>query len=189
MSKKRKNSVQQLLGIKTFTNYGLETNKGELLMFMVAPTNISVLSPSAIEIKVHHLMMLLSSIPDIEISCTDAAECFDYNKSYLHSRSQNERNRSIRGLLEKDIKFLDEIQIEMSTSRQFMFVARLKKSKDESTFQTANRIEKTISEQGFEVHRMTKEDIKRMIALYLGTSLYGESIADVDGEQYFRKEV
>ena len=70
-----------------------------------------------------------------------------------------------------------------------MFVARLKKSKDESTFQTANRIEKTISEQGFEVHRMTKEDIKRMIALYLGTSLYGESIADVDGEQYFRKEV
>ena len=71
--KKRKGySVQDLIGVKTFTKYGLATNKGELLFYQVAPTNISVLSHINIEIKIRHLMMVLSSIPDIEITCTDS---------------------------------------------------------------------------------------------------------------------
>ena len=84
--KKRKNSVQDLIGIKTFTKYGLATNKGELLFYLVSPTNISVLSHVNIEIKIRHLMMVLSAIPDIEITCTDSSECFDDNKAYLHER-------------------------------------------------------------------------------------------------------
>ena len=44
--KKKGRSVQDLLGIKTFTKYGLSTNKGELLFYLVSPTNISVLSHS-----------------------------------------------------------------------------------------------------------------------------------------------
>ena len=66
--KKRKGrSVQQLLGIQTFTKYGLMTDNGELLFYRVAPTNISVLSAANIEIKIRHLQMVLSAIPDIEI--------------------------------------------------------------------------------------------------------------------------
>ena len=42
--KKKGRSTQELVGIKTFTKYGLETNKNELLFYLVAPTNISVLS-------------------------------------------------------------------------------------------------------------------------------------------------
>ena len=71
--KKKGRSVQEFLGLKTFTKYGLATDKGELIFFQVAPTNISVLSSINIEIKVRHLMMVLSSVPDIEISCTDAS--------------------------------------------------------------------------------------------------------------------
>ena len=52
-------------------------------------------------------------------------------------------------------------------------------------FQTANRVEKVISEQGFEVKRMKKEDIKRFLALYFDASLNGEQMPDVDGEQFF----
>lgn len=52
MKNKRKGrSVQQLLGIQTFTKYGLLTDNGELLFYRVAPTNISVLSAANIEIK------------------------------------------------------------------------------------------------------------------------------------------
>ena len=40
--KKKGRSVQDLLGIKTFTKYGLSTNKGELLFYLVSPTNIDV---------------------------------------------------------------------------------------------------------------------------------------------------
>lgn len=56
--KKKGRSVQELLGIRTFTKYGLSTNKGELLFYLVSPTNISVLSHTNIEIKIRHLMML-----------------------------------------------------------------------------------------------------------------------------------
>ena len=59
--KKKGRSVQDLIGIKTFTRYGLMTNKGELLFYLVAPTNISVLSRTNIEIKIHHLMMVVLS--------------------------------------------------------------------------------------------------------------------------------
>ena len=81
--KKRKGrSAQDFIGVKTFTKYGLLTQKGELLFYLVSPTNISVLSYVNIEIKIRHLMMVLSSIPDIEITCTDSSECFDDNKAY-----------------------------------------------------------------------------------------------------------
>ena len=184
--KKRKgNSVQDLIGVKTFTKYGLATNKGELLFYQVAPTNISVLSHVNIEIKIRHLMMMLSSIPDIEITCTDSSECFDDNKAYLHDRVNEETNPKVRKLIKKDIEFLDQIQMEMATARQFLFIARCKKLKPAQVFRLANSIEQTITEQGFETHRLEKEEIKRFLALYFDASMNGEQMPDVDGEQFF----
>lgn len=182
--KRRGNAVQELIGIKDFTQYGLQTNKGELLFYTVAPTNISVLSHANIEIKVRHLMMVLSAIPDIEINCTDSSECFDDNKAYLHRRMEEERNQKVKALVEKDIMFLDDIQMEMATARQFLFIARCKGMKPEQVFHTANRVEKVITEQGFEVRRMKKEDIKRFLAIYFDASVNGELMPDVDGEQF-----
>ena len=183
--KKKGSSVQDLIGIKTFSKYGLKTNKGELLFYLVAPTNISVLSHTNIEIKVRHLMMVLSSLPDIEIACTDSSECFDDNKAYLHARLDEEMNPKVKRILKKDIEFLDQIQVEMATARQFLFIARCKAKKPEQVFQMANRVEKVISEQGFEVRRMKKEDIKRFLALYFDASFNGEQMPDIDGEQFF----
>lgn len=183
--KKRGRSVQDLIGVKTFTKYGLATNKGELLFYLVSPTNISVLSHANIEIKIRHLMMVLSAVPDIEITCTDSSECFDDNKSYLQERLSEERNPSVRKLIKKDMDFLDHIQMEMATARQFLFIARLKNMKDKQTFDTANRIEKVISEQCFETHRMKKDEIKRFLALYFDASMNGEQMPDNDGEQFF----
>lgn len=156
-SRKRKGrSIQEFIGIRTFTRYGLRTRRGELLFFVVSPTNISVLSSVNIEIKIRHLMMVLSAIPDIEITCTDSCECFDENKSYLKSRLEEEGNLKVRKLLQKDIDMLDNIQTEMATARQFLFLGRCKSMKPEQVFQSANRMEKVISEQGFEVQRMKK---------------------------------
>ena len=183
--KKKGQSVQDMMGIQTFTKYGLLTDKGELLFYLVSPTNISVLSYVNIEIKIRHLMMVLSAIPDIEITCTDSSECFDDNKAYLQGRLKAEQNGRIRKLIQKDIDFLDNVQLEMATARQFLFTARLKSSKDKQVFDTANRIEKTISEQGFEVRRMRKAEIKRFLAIYFEASMNGEQMPDGDGEQYY----
>lgn len=183
--KKKGRSVQELLGIKTFTKYGLATTKGELLFYLVSPTNISVLSHTNIEIKIRHLMMVLSALPDIEIICTDSSECFDDNKAYLTERLEAGENGKVKKLIGKDIDFLDTVQVEMATARQFFFVARLKNQKGKQVFETANRIESKIAGEGFEVHRLKKPEIKRILALYFDASMQGETMPDIDGEQYF----
>ena len=178
-------SVQALLGVKTFTDYGLSTNKGELLFFLVTPSNISVLSTAAVEVKIRQLMLTLSALPGVEIVCTDSSECFDENKAYLIRRREEEPNAKIQKLLGKDLEFLGEIQLEMATARQFMFVARCRNMNPMQVFNYANTVQKTISEQGFDSHRMTKAEIKRYLALYFDVSLRGEYMPDVDGVQFF----
>ena len=186
MKNKRKGrSVQQLLGIQTFTKYGLLTDNGELLFYRVAPTNISVLSAANIEIKIRHLQMLLSAIPDLEIICTDSCECFDDNKAYLHRRAMAESNPEVRGLLIKDKEMLTSMQAEMSNARQFVLVKRCKGMKPEQVFVAMNRVLKSVSEQGFEAQRMDKADIKRLIAIYFGASMDGDLMPDTDGGQFF----
>ena len=186
MGKKKKGrSTQELMGIQSFTRYGLTTNRGELLFFLVSPTNISVLSHTNIEIKIRHLMMVLSAIPDIEITCTDSCECFDDNQAYLRGRLQEEGNPLVRQLLEQDREMLDRAQAEMAPARQFLFSSRCKGMKADQVFQAVNRIEKVISEQGFEVRRMRKSDIKRFLAIYFDASMNGDQLPDTDGGQFF----
>jgi len=181
----KKRSVQDLLGIKTFTNYGLATDKYELLFYQVSPTNISVLSNDAITTKIRQLMLVLSAKPNLEFVCTDASECFDNNKIYLAERYEDEPNPLIKSLLAKDWDFLDNIQLEMATARQFAFVVRCRNMKSEQVFSEMNRVEKIIADQGFDVKRMSKEDIKRFLAIYFDASYTGELMPDIDGAQYF----
>jgi hypothetical protein len=185
---KNKNSVQGLIGLERFTRFGVKTDKAEIAFFSVEPTNISVLSAANIDVKIHHLMMLLSTIPDFEILALDSCECFDTNKMYVKKRLQTEQNEAVRKLLQADYDFLDEIQVEMSSARQFIFAVRFRREKDEQIFNIINRVDKAISEHGFAAKRMGKSDIKRMLALYFGTSISGEDIPDIEGENEFNLE-
>ena len=188
MAKKENNngaSVQTLVGVKTFSEYGIVTARGEMLFFHVTPSNISVLSSTAVENKIRQLTLVLSAIPDIGVLCLDSSECFDENKAYLVRRREEEPNQKIKKLLGKDLKFLSEIQLEMSTSRQFMFFMRCRNMNPIQVFNYANTIQKTLAEQGFDSHLMTKGEIKRFMALYFGASIQGERLPDVDGAQYF----
>lgn len=180
----RRFSVQDLIGAKNFTRYGILTVWGEVVMYQVAPTNISVLSPANIEAKIHNLAVLISTVPNLGIICSDSSECFDANKSYLQARLETETNPCVRVLLEKDIEFLDSIQVEMATARQFFFVARFKNLKASQVFSESTQIEKSIAAQGFEVKRMRKPDIKRFLALYFDAYMNGELMPDYDGEPY-----
>ena len=68
-----------------------------------------------------------------------------------------------------------------SSARQFVFALRFKREKDEQIFNTINRVDKAISEHGFAARRMSKSDIKRMLALYFGTSISGDEISGYRG--------
>ena len=118
---------------------------------------------------------------------TDKAEIAS-NKMYVKKRLQTEKNEAVRKLLQADFDFLDEIQLEMSSARQFVFALRFKREKDEQIFNTINRVDKAISEHGFAARRMSKPEIKRMLALFFGTSISGEEIPDIEGETEFDLE-
>ena len=70
---------------------------------------------------------------------------------------------------------LTELQAEMSTARQFVFLRRCSGWKPEQ-----------VAGAGFEVQRMKKADIKRFLAIYFGASMDGDRMPDVDGAQYVR---
>ena len=188
--KKGNISTQELLGVKSFSRNGIQTDgHGELVYFMITPTNISVLSRVSIGQKVHHLMQLLSAQPDIEIVCTDARENFDDNKLYLDDRAENEPNKKVRDLLLRDKAFLDDIQLQMSTAREFLFVVWLCNESDEQSFANLNRIEKLINEQGFDCKRAERDDVKRILSRYFGVGQMDAPIDDTDGETVVQKWV
>ena len=184
IKKSKGHSVQDLMGIQRFTRYGLLTDEGETLFYLVNPINISVLSHANVEGKIVNLQKLFAGKPELEFFCTDAAECFDANKAYLQGRIETEPNPAVRDLLKRDYQFLDRMQVEMATARQFFFIFRCKDMKESQVFQTANEVEKAIAGNGFEVRRLNRSEIKRLLALYFDASLYGEHLPDIDGEQY-----
>ena len=184
--RRRGRSVQELMGIRGFTRYGLATEHGELLLFRVSPVNISVLSSSNIDVKIHTLQTALTVMPDLEIICTDSCECFDANKAYLRQREREESNACVRRLLHQDGEMLTELQAEMSTARQFVFLRRCSGLKPEQVLSLVNETHKQLAGAGFEVQRMKKPDIKRFLAIYFGASMDGDRMPDVDGAQYVK---
>ncbi|MBQ3462592.1 MAG: hypothetical protein IJH36_05675, partial [Clostridia bacterium] len=83
----------------------------------------------------------------------------------------------------KDMDFLDSVQTDISTARQFMLVARIKGGTSDKQKSSAD-IERKLREEGFDFRHLKKPDIKRMLAIYFDASLYGEQMPDIDGEQF-----
>lgn len=181
--KKGNTSTQDLLSIKHFSRNGIQTDgHGELAYFIITPTNISVLSRASVAQKVRNLTQLLAAKPDIEFMCVNARENFDDNKRFLDERKDAETNPAVRALIERDRAFLDDIQLEMSTAREFLFIVRLRNESDELFFANLNRIEKVINGQGFACRRAEHEDVKRILARYFGASVNDKPLDDIDGE-------
>ena len=183
--KGRGRSAQELLGVSSFSKYGLVTGREEILFFQVTPVNISVLSSANMEDRIQRLMELLSTYPELEICCTDAADTFDENKIFLRQRLAEEQNEKVRDLLDRDRRYLEEEMLgELAAARQFVIIARCRNKKPDQVIAYADDIGKAISGRGFDACRMDKAQIKRFIAVFLGTSVRGETIPDVDGGQF-----
>lgn len=156
-------STRQFIGAKEITDYSLVTyGQGELVYFIVKPTNISVLSESSVGARIYALMTVLKGVAEIEMLCLNSRESFEDNKRFLKSQMEQEENPVIRRLLEQDQTHLDRIQVQMATAREFLIMLRLKDEKESDIFPYLSRIEKSLKEQSFSVKRADKEDIKRM---------------------------
>ena len=182
---KRQASTRQLIGAKEITDYSLVTyGQGELVYFIVKPTNISVLSQASVGARIYALMTVLKGVAEIEMLCLNSGESFEDNKRFLRFRIEQEENPVVRKLLEKDLTHLDRIQVQMATAREFLIVIRLKDEKETEVFPYLARIEKSLKEQGFSVKRADKEDIKRLLAVYYEQNVTTEKFEDFDGERW-----
>lgn len=180
---RKRRSLQELFGLHGFSQYGLKA-WDEVVFFRIEPVNITVLSYQNTEIKINSLMLVLQQLPNMEICCMDASECFDSNKHYLQQRIVAENDPKIKSLLMQDLAFLDQAQLDVSNARQFMFAVHFRNMNDAQIRGEVNHIEKVIRDQGFEVQRMPKDDLKRMLAVYFGTLRQAEHTADYAGMEY-----
>lgn len=186
---KQRASTRQLIGAKAVTDYSLVTyGQGELVYFIVKPSNISVLSEASIGARIYALMIVLKGVAEIEMLCLNSRESFENNKQFLKMRMEQEDNPVIRKLLEKDQNHLDRIQVQMATAREFLILIRLKDEKESEVFPYLSRIEKSLKEQGFSVKRADKEDIKRLLAVYYEQNVTTEKFEDFDGERWIIPE-
>jgi len=58
---KQKQSTRELIGIDEITDYSIKTAFGELIYFMIHPTNISVLSEASVSARIYALMTVLKT--------------------------------------------------------------------------------------------------------------------------------
>ncbi|MBS1484758.1 MAG: hypothetical protein HP059_16655 [Clostridium sp.] len=182
---KQRLSTRQLMNTRRITEYSLETYDGdELVYFMIRPTNLSVLSESSVGARVYALMNVLKGVAEIEMLCLNSREDFEENKGFLRRRAEEERNPVIRQLLERDQNFLDRIQVQMATAREFLILIRLRNQKGKDVFSYLDRIEKSLKEQGFDSRRADEEDIKRILAVYYEQNVTSEKFEDFYGARW-----
>ncbi len=129
-------------------------------------------------------MNLLKCVAEIEMLCLNSRENFEENKSSLRKRAEEERNPVIRRLLERDQNFLDCIQVQMATAREFLIIIRLHNKKGTEVFSYLDRIEKSLKEQRLSASRAGSEDIKRIMAVYYEQNVTSEKFEDFEGERW-----
>jgi len=181
---RQKQSTKELIGIDEITDYSLKTPYGELVYFIIHPTNISVLSDESVSARVYALMTVLKGIAEIEMLCLNSKENFDDNKQYLKKRIEMEQNPIIRKLLQQDSTNLDRMQVQMATAREFLIIIRLKDEKESNLFPYLARIEKSLKDQGFAARRADNSDIKRLLGVYYEQNVTTEKYEDYDGERW-----
>ena len=181
---KRRQSTQQLMGIQKITDYCISTDAGDLVFYIIKPTNISVLPAGAVSAKIRALQNTLSAQAGVELLAMNSRESFNATCLFYHDRMQAEQNPAIRELLEQDRAFLDEKQVQMTLAREFYLVVRLKDEKRETVYSLLSTIEESLHKSGLPVRRAGREDLKRILALYFEENTTSERMEDYDGQRF-----
>lgn len=190
MSRKKKNaererqSTRQLIGIDGISEYSLLTSHGELVFFLIKPTNISVLSDASVAARIYALMTVLKGQTEVEMLCINSRENFEENKSFLKARTNAENLPAVRKLLELDAVSLDRLQVQMATAREFLIIVRLKREKETDVRSHLMTIEKSLKDQGFTVRLCESEGIKRLLGVYYEQNVTTEKYEDNDGDRW-----
>lgn len=194
MSRKKKRrskdqSTTELMGIDGITEYSICTKLGDLVFFIIKPTNISVLPDASVSSRIYALLNVVKGQTDVEMLAMNSTESFESNKNYYRSRLESEELPAIRKLLEQDSTHLDRIQVLMASAREFYIMIRLRNEKESEIFPYLARIEKNIKDNGFITRRANEQDIKRMLGVYFEQNVTTERYDNYDGERWVNMDM
>lgn len=188
MSRKKKSegnqSTRQLMGIESIKDHSIATRMGDLVFFIIKPTNISVLPDSGVTARIYALLNVVKGLAEIEMLALNSKESFEDNKRFYASRMEAEELPALRRLLEQDSSHLDRIQALMASAREFYIIVRLRNEKESEIFPYLSRIEKTIKDNGFSVSRAGEQELKRMLGIYFEQDVTTEQYEDYDGDRW-----
>lgn len=188
MSRKKKTegnqSTRQLMGIEEIKDYCIATRMGDLVFFIIKPTNISVLPDSGVTARIYALLNVVKGLAEIEMLALNSKESFESNKHFYGSRMEAEELPALRRLLEQDSSHLGRIQALMASAREFYIIVRLRNEKGSEVFPYLSRIEKTIKDNGFSVSRAGEQELKRMLGIYFEQDVTTERYEDYDGDRW-----
>lgn len=188
MSRKKKTegnqSTRQLMGIDSIKGYCIATRMGDLVFFIIKPTNISVLPDSGVTARIYALLNVVKGLAEIEMLALNSMESFEDNKRFYASRMEAEELPALRRLLEQDSSHLDRIQALMASAREFYIIVRLRNEKESEVFPYLSRIEKTIKDNGFSVSRAGEQELKRTLGIYFEQDVTTERYEDYDGDRW-----
>lgn len=178
---KQRQSTRQLMGVKTLTDHGVKTAGGELVFYLIAPDNLSVLSEEGVRQRVLALSDLLRASTELTIVALDSRESFQHNKDWYRQRLEDEPIPAIRELLRQDMEHLDKIQAGTASSREFAIVCKMDAQAAADPAQLA-QMEKRIHSHGFRVRLANEQDVKRVLAVYYQQDVTTDRFDDFDGE-------
>ena len=186
MKRKGRNlSTAELIGLGAITDAGYLTDADERrAVFLIKPSNLSVLSEEGIRAREEGFAAALKGISELSVTCLDSSEGYGENKRFLRKRLSEERNPAVRNLLERDLEHLGELQVCMATARVFLITVRPREKGEREVLGFLGRVEKTLEEQGLNARLANKEDLKRILSVYFEQNVTTQEMDDVDGERW-----
>ena len=110
------------------------------------------------------------------------------NKMFYKERLEEEESPKVREILEKDLIHLDRVQIQTASAREFLFILRFRNYNPETNeVQTGiSRMTKLLKDAGVSYRQASKEDIKRLYAVYFVQNITQVYFDDYDGERFVK---
>jgi hypothetical protein len=184
---KNSDSTRRIVGAERLTEAGVKTYEhGYIAYFTLSPVNLAVLSRGNIQAKINSLMNLIKGLESVELACLNSREDFQSNKNALKARLDAEPSAAVRRLLEKDLLFLDRIQVQTASAREFLLALRF--GDEDEIAPSVSRVGKLLKEQGFRARVATKDDLKRVYAVYFAQNMTQVVLDEYDGERWANGE-
>lgn len=179
--------VKEKIGYMTITPNGelIRSDKTYVYFFKVEPSNLAVLSSINIRTKILSLASLEKQMGQIEMYALDDRENYGENRKFLRDRIAAEENIYIRRILEEDEKFIREVEADASSARTFLISFRVPQAQHQNFEVQLKNFERLANQSELKIHRIKKEELKEMIAVYFQSDTTSGSFPDVDGEDYY----